>query len=308
MRDDAVSNVIGAILVMGILGTSIVYVNAVHVPRQGAALEVAAGERAESSLLLLAADLTRVPPQEGYRDVPLRAERPVPPLLSGVILTPAQAAGSVALERGPNVTLSVLVDAPAGGVPTNDPMRVAEGGRMRVYLLGNATSGMPVGSLAARVGGAYVAPTEVRTEGGLVLSKQPASSLLVSPLAFTVARGANTSATLTLPLLAGAGGEVTGVSAAQVGLGPGVSSTLGGGLVHNATLRVDTSSVAAWREALQRAVGASGVVNVTLAGAPDNGTVSLDLQPPSGTAFGVKAVELRVTAVRYEVALVQRSS
>ena len=43
---------------------------------------------------------------------------------------------------------------PAGGVPANDVTRVdVGGGKMRIYLLGNATRGFSVGAIQARVGG-----------------------------------------------------------------------------------------------------------------------------------------------------------
>lgn len=311
MRDEAVSTVVGAIVILGILGTAIVYVNAYQVPRQGASLEVSLGEDAERALLQLAQTLVDAG-SPTVVDVPLRAQAGSPPLLSGAVLSPARVPGALSLDvDAPVVRLSVLVDAPPGGVPSNDPMRRPEGALMRVYLLGNATRGTPGGSLGAEVGGGYVESTRYSVELGTVLARRDGGSALVAPPAMSLqATGAGSAATTsfswTVPLLGGSDATVGGGSTGQIGLTPGPRAMLGGGTrVHNLTLEVNTTSVSAWRQALEDLSGGLGDVNVTLSGPPDNGTVAMDvLRPPGATG---RAVELRLYAVRHEVALAERA-
>lgn len=312
--DAAVSSIVGAIVVLGILGTALLYVNAVYVPRQGAAMEVATNERAEASLLSLATSLSASASAPLVHDVPLRGERATPPLLAGVVLSPARAEGSLSLDSGPSMRIWVLVDTPVGGVPANDPMREAQGDLMRVYLLGNATRGQAVGALVASTGGAYLDASRERLEAGALISDGASGSALVAPPSLVVARGgtpgaATTTVSWVLPLLGGSSTEVSGGDAAQVALTPGPTSALGGGTrVHNLTIEVNTTTLAAWQRAFTGVVGSNGYVNVTSSGPVDNGTVQLDIAPPPGTAAGVRAVELRMWAVRHEVSLADRST
>lgn len=313
-EDAAISTVLGAIILLGILGVALVVVNAYYVPRQGAGLEAGLAERAESAMVRMAVGVDSVSTSTLVVDAPLRAERATPPLLSGVVLTPARTQGSLALATtGPNVTLSVLVDAPAGGVPPGDPIRADGGaGKMRVYLLGNATAGHPVGHLDLVTGGAYTDASRLRLAAGALVARGNGTSSIVTPPAMSVHRttgpGATTQLDWTLPLLAGPDALVTGGSSGQVALTPGPSSQVGGGsLVHNVTLRIETSEVAAWRAALTSVAGSAGYVNHTLAGAADNGTVTLDVAPPAGTPATTRAVAISLVTVRYEVSLSERS-
>src|SRR5581483_8278325 len=96
--DEAVSTVVGAILVLAALGLGIVYVNAYHVPSQGEALDVQAREAAQAGLASARGTLL-ADPSGGARsfEVPLRAPEPSPPLLSGVVLSPALGQGTLSL-------------------------------------------------------------------------------------------------------------------------------------------------------------------------------------------------------------------
>ena len=281
-RDDqAIAAVIGAIVVLAVLGIALVYVNAYHVPRQGAALETVAAERSEAALVDLAGRLAARADGPVVREVPLRAERPSPPLLSGLVLSPARAQGELALAPAPSrIGISVVVPAPAGGVPAGDPTREAlAGGKMRVHLLGTSAGAQPLGALHAVTGGAYLTPTRTILEGGAVIADTERGSALVGPPALTVAGNV---VTWRLPLLTGAASEVAGGSHAQVALTPGPEAQVGGGSrVEELRIRVETQQLAAWQAALEEVVGSRGTVTVTSTG-PDAGVVQariLDVEP-----------------------------
>lgn len=306
--DEAVATVIGAIVLLAVLGTALVYVNAYHVPRQGAALESQGAERTEEALLRLATTLAASPKSPFVQDVPLQTPRGNPPLLSGIVLSPARATGTAALNAtSPVVRISADLDAPPGGVPVGDPNREdIGGGRMRIHLLGNRTAGTQVGSLQANVGGAYTATTEYRLEAGMVLVDAGASSGAVSPPSLAVQRGTHTSVAWRIPLLAGTSGEIAGAGTVQVGLRPGPESELSGGRAYRVHIEVNTTQLAAWRSALEDVVGSNGIVNATTTG-PDTGTLDVVLLPPPGTPDTVRAVEPRLGIVRYQVALGERN-
>lgn len=308
--DDAgVATVIGAVMILAILGIALVYVNAYHVPRQGRALEVAAAERAELSFTTLAATLSASDGAPLAHDVPLRAGRPTPPLLAGIVLTPVRAEGTLSLERGPNITLSATVPAPAEGVPVADPMREnLSNGRMRVYLLGNATAGHPVGSLRAATGGAYDSGMAHRLEAGAVLSERQGTSESVAPPGLSIERGAGRHAVAwRLPLLSGSRAEVSGAGAAQAVFVPGPQASLGGGTaVFDVRVRIETDAVTAWQAAMESVIGAKGIVNVTRT-TGDAGVVEAVILPPAGTAASTRAVELSLWTVRYQVSLADRA-
>lgn len=308
IQDDGVSSVIGAILVMAILGTSIVYVNSYRVPKEGATMETTAATAAELALTDLAAGVASSD-DAVQRVIPLAPDPAAPPLLSGLILTPARAPGSIALNAtATTITISHLTDAPAGGVPAGDPMRAAENGRMRVYTIGNATAGMAPGALVASVGGAYGSRTLLRLEAGALLSNSSGRSALVALPPIRVAASANGSSTsfhARVPIFAGSAVSQGGAQAASVRLTPGPEARAGGGsLVYNVTISVRTDALAAWTSALSQIVGARGTVASVLdAGASDTGTVTALVLPPIGTPAGTKAVELDVAVLRYTVDL-----
>lgn len=310
MSDDAVAAVIGAIVTLAVLGTALVYVNAYHVPRQGAALEVGGLEGTEAALV----DLTSLLSQRNLaplaHDVPLRPDRGAPPLLAGVVLSPVRAEGQLLLNASaPNVTVSVVIDAPSNGVPANDPIRQdLGGGRMRVFLLGNATAGQPVGSLRARVGGAYTSSADYRVEAGALVSAREGRSHHVAAPAIDITRvGSLTSVSWQLPILGGAEASVEGADTAQLLLRPGPGSQAGTGRVYNMSIRIETPCISAWQSALQEAIGSDGFVNATRAGPADNGTVDALIVAPPGTSLSTRAVEMRLFAIRYDVALAERS-
>lgn len=308
-RDDAVSTVIGTIVILAILSTALVYVNAFHVPRQGANLETQGSERTEAALLALAVELQSQPRGPSLQEVPLQAERASPPLLSGIVLSPALAPGSASIDAGaPRLTLTAELDAPADGVPANDPIREDLGnGRMRLYLLGNTTDGLATGAVEARVGGAYTSPTSYRVEAGLVLANRSDGSAALAAPNIQVQRQSVTSVAWRVPLLAGASEEIAGSASAQLALRPGPESELGGGRAYAATLRVETDNLAAWRVALEETFGSAAVITVAPNADGSHGVVEASIQPPSGTPATTRGVELRLWAVRHEVSLAQRT-
>ena len=296
MDDQAVAAVIGAIIVLAVLGIGIVYVNAYHVPRQGAALEVSAAENGEVSLVELAGELALGPRGPFAHDIPLRADRPTPPLMSGIVLTPARGEGHVALVGdGATIGVSVVVPAPATGVPAGDPSREAVGwSKMRVHLLGTATGGQPLGAIRVVTGGAHFDASETLLEGGAVLSDTKQGSAVVAPPAMSVD---GDLVGWRLPLLAGSASELSGAAAAQVALSPGPEAQLGGGSkVEELRIRIATAHAAAWKAALEDVIGSRGVVTSTTS-APDEGTVEATLTN----------VELRLFVVRYQVSLAERA-
>lgn len=307
-RDDvAGASIIGAIIVLAIIATSIVYVNTVHVPRQGVAMEVAASQKAAAALVGIAGKLG----DGAYvlADVPLRGERATPPLLSGVILSPARMDGTLGfLPNSSNLTVSVVIDAPAGGVPANDPVRQdLGGGKMRLYLVGNSTGALPMGALRAYVGGAYTSQAQDWVEGGAVVARRSNMSTALAAPALSITRDSTTIARWHLPLLAGTPSEVSGSQVGQVSLTPGPTATIGGGATaYNASIVINTTMVTGWTAAMQDVVGPNGFVNTTRVGADDNGTVDVVILAPAGTAPTTKAVEFVLKLTRFEVALAER--
>lgn len=305
---DAAAAIVGSLIVLAILGLSVVYVNASYVPRQGERLEAQAAEEAEAALRGLASGMAGAPTPL-RQDVALRPARATPPLLAGVILSPVRAEGGFAFDPSrTNVTISIETDAPAAGVPAGDPTRVAlPGGGMRVYLLGNATKGAPVGAVGVTAGGGYLDPVEMRLEAGAVLARREGGSTLASPPALHVAKVASgdqslTRATWRVPVLAGPHVELAGAASVDASLLPGPLSSAGGAAgARRATISVETDSLAAWRAALEQAVGAHGTVGATASG-PDRGVVTATLLPPAGTPAGTKAVEVSLSLVRYDAA------
>lgn len=311
----AVSSVVGAIVVLAVLGSALVYVNAYHVPQKGAALEVLAREEAETALQSLALDLSSPVDGPFATDLPLRGPAPEPPLLSGIVLTPVRASGRLAFEpEGTTLRLSHVTAAPAADVPAGDPVREAlPGGLMLVHDIGSATGGRALGALTLAAGAAYLESATYSLEGGAVLVRRDDGSALVAPPALQVGRGGTATVPTTtfswrVPLLAGAAAEVGGGDLAQVSLAPGPEAAAGGGqLVHEIRIVVETDALTAWRSALEELVGSHGTVSATQTG-PDAGTVTATLLPPSGTPAGTPRVELRLHAVRYEVGLAERGA
>lgn len=309
--DSGVSSVVGAILVLAVLGMSLVYVNAYHVPRKGAALEVAAREDAETALTGLASGLAAPAAGPLVFDLPLRPEAPEPPLLAGVVLSPVRAHGRLAFEPGQtNVSVSHVTTMPAGSVSPGDPIRAAlPGGLMRVWTLGNATSGAGVGSLRLAPGAAYLEGATYTVEAGAVVVKRDGGSALVTPPSLHVGgSGATTVVSWRVPLLRGPAAEVGGGDRAQVGFTPGPEASTGGAArVHEVVLRVETDALGAWRTALEELVGSRGVVVATATGL-DRGVVTATILPPPGTPAGVAGVELDLRVVRHAVGLAERGS
>lgn len=299
MNDSGVAAVIGAIVVLAVLGIALVYVNAYHVPKQGEAMEVATSEATERALLDLASALAAAPEGPIAHDVPVRAQRERGPLLSGVVLEPARAEGRLALDPvGSNLTVSVVVNAPAGGIPANDPTRApVAGGKMRVYLAGNATRGLPLGALRATTGGAYLAPSEGIVEAGAVFGDAPRGSTLAAPPPMALARpDLRAEVTWRVPILAGADAEVSGTGAVQAVLTPGPEAALGSGAeVDEVRILVETPRLAGWREAFTRTVGNLGTI--TTNGANDAGTVEVV----------IPQAKLSLFLVRYDVSLGERA-
>jgi hypothetical protein len=311
IRDDGVSSVVGAIVVLAILSSAIIYVNAFHVPREGASLEVAARERAEASLVETASDLAQGRPM--LADLVLRPAASPPALLGGIILDPVRAEGRAAFAPAEtNVTISVVMDAPAAGVPADDPTRVAiSGGLMRVYLWGNATAGAPVGSLHLAVGGAYLDEATYRIEAGAVILSRPETSATIAAPPLQVQRAGTlnapvTAVSWTLPVLTGSAAELAGGNAVQASLAPGPLVTVGGAPRLNAPITVQTTARAAWESALEEIAGTSGTVTSTSTGA-DAGNVTVTFERPSGLAVTARAVTLDLTLVAYDLALSARS-
>lgn len=305
--DEAMSSVVGAIIVLAILGGSLLYVNAFYVPRQGATMEVQGAERAEAALLEIVSSLQAASAGPSVHEVPLQAPRSAPPLLSGVILTPVRPSGTLALDASATrLRVSAILDLPEEGVSAGDPIREAVGAsQMRLYFLGNKTSGSEVGALSATMGGAYTEAPEYRVESGLLLANRSASSVALGRLGLFVTQDDVTSLAWRVPLLAGGEQSVAG-GAAQLGLRPGPESRLGGSRVHSATILVETENLGAWRDALEEAIGDAGTVTATPIGAPDNGTVEATILPPASVPAGTAGVELRLWAVRYETTLAAR--
>lgn len=307
--DRAISSIIGAIVILAVLGLSVVALNSFHVPRQGETMELAARERAEGALLQLASGLADERAAPFLADLPLRAQPPAPPLLSGVILSPVVAEGALALEpsAGTRLTVSHVTNATAGA--TNDSMRTLLGnGHMRVYTLGNATTPQPVGRLSLTSGGAYLEPETYRLEAGAVLADRETTSATVGAGSLVVARAGTAAAPTTslswrIPLLTGTATETTGGPSAQLVLSPGPLARVGGGQpVHNATIVVETDMLQAWTQLLRTAVGPHGTVESVATG-PDAGRVTATVLPPAGTPSGTPRVELSLSASRYDVTL-----
>lgn len=309
---DAAAAVIGSLIVLAILGLAVVYVNSSYVPRQGERLEGQAAEESEAALRGLASGMAGAP-SPLRQEIPLRPERATPPLLAGIILSPVRAEGTFSFDPSrTNVTISLVTDAPAGGVPANDPTRAAlADGSMRVYLFGNATRGAPVGAVGVTVGGGYLAEAELRLEAGAVLARRDSGSTLASPPSLQVAQlgsggQATTRATWRIPVLAGAQTELGGAGSVDANLVPGPVASAGGMAgARNATISIETDSLAAWRAALEQAVGSRGVVTATATGA-DRGIVTATILPPPGTPAGAKAVEVSLSLVRYEASFSAR--
>lgn len=293
--DSGVAAVIGAIVVLAVIGIALVYVNAYYVPRQGAALELDAAEHAEGAFIELATMLAAAPDGPLSQEVPLSIPRATPPLLSGVVLTPLRVGGTVALEPASSkLTLSVVVPAPASGVPAGDPAREsASAGNMRVYLVGSKTAGQSLGALRATTGGAYASNSSVILEGGAVSLDTRAASATVSAPSLDVEAD---KLSWRVPLLAGGAAEVTGATVGQVTLTPGPEAQLGGGSkVSEVRIKVETTRLAAWQAALDDVVGGRGTITATTT-APDEGTLTATLSD----------VKLELFLVRYQVALADR--
>lgn len=308
MDDRGASTVIGAILVLAILGGAILYVNAFHVPRQGETMESDARAVARASMLELQGELTSN--QAPFvASVPLAPEGGRPPLLAGIILTPTRAPGALTFAAtGTTLTLSHLTDAPSGGVPAGDPTRVAEQGKMRVYDLGSASAGVPLGAIGASIGGTYLAPASYRLEGGALLATRAnASSLVASPTWSATSAGSGTRTLIsgTLPILAGSTSEARGLGAGSMRITPGLAVRDGAGqAVYNVTLTLRTDALGAWTAALQAALGNRATLTVTPdTGAADAGTITALVLPPSGTPASTRAVMLDLTVLRAGVAI-----
>ena len=290
--DAGAASVIGAIIVLAIIGIAAMYVNGVHVPRQGAALELAAREDAESALVGMAAALA-APPAGGFRwDVPLRTPAAPPSLLSGLILSPARMDGTLAVDgAGASITISHVVPAPASGVGANDDMRVdLANGEMRVFLVGNASAGQPLGGVDARVGGAYLDGATYRMEGGAVIAVREggASSLVEAPALRVLSDGADTRVRWHVPLLAGAASERSGDSSAVVAFDTGPTAAL---TARASELRIVVhaeGTLDAWRTAMEDAVGTLGMVAVD----ENAQTVTVTIPAPAG---GAVVEDMRVT-------------
>jgi hypothetical protein len=304
----AASTVVGAIIVLAILGSSLVYVNAFYVPRQGATMEIDARADALAALNALAADTTsaRAPFE---RAIPLAAPAGAPPLLSGLVLSPARAPGSLQLNATrTTLTISHVTDAPPGGVPAGDPMRAAEAGKMRVYDLGNATAGQPLGVLAASLGGTYLEPAAYRLEAGAILAQRAnASSLVAAPpwILATSPNGTRTTLAATVPILVGSPVDDRGTGAVTLHVSPAPPVRVGAGqAVYNVTFQIHTDALAAWTAALGAALAGHGTITATPdPGIPDAGTVTMVILPPAGTPAGTRAVTLDVTLARETVDL-----
>lgn len=308
--DEAVSAVIGAIVLLGIVGMALLYTNAYRVPEQGRSLEVALRESAETGLSGLTSRLDGVSTATQTADLPLKIAR-ASPLLAGIVLSPARADGRSALEpSGTNLSLSIVTDAAAGGVPANDPMRVDLGnGKVLVYVLGNATSGVALGRLNHTVGGAYLAPDTLAMEGGALLSLRSggASVLLESPSLSVLRQGNATRVAWRIPLLAGSPTQVVGGASARWAFAPGpVAESGGGDLAYGTTLTIRTDALAAWSAGLTSLVGAQGNVTTALR-AGDAGTVTAIVLPPAGTPAATKAVQIAYGSVRYDASVATRS-
>lgn len=294
--DQGIAAVIGAIIVLAILGIALVYVNAFYVPRQGAALEVGAGESAEASLVDLASTLALAPTGPVVHDVPLRVERSTPPLMAGVVLTPARAEGTLELVgASSSLSLSVVVPAPAQGVPANDPTREpVAGGKMRVHLVGTSSTMQALGALRATTGGAYVDESAALLEGGAVLSDTEVGSAAIAPPSLAVVGDV---VSWRIPLLAGSASAVSGSPAAQVALQPGPEAQLGGGAkVDELRVALQTTRLAAWQAALEEVVGSRGTIGVVDDG-DDAGTITVTFAN----------VEPKLFVVRYQVSLADRA-
>ena len=306
--DSGLAAVIGAVVVLAVLGTAVLYINAFHVPRQGAALETQGAEETQAALLALASALSRGAEGAFAHDVPLRTGAGDPPLMAGLVLSPARSEGELALNTtSSRVRVSVVLDAPPGGVPAGDPTRVdLGGGRMRHYLLGNATAGLPLGAIEARVGGAYAERVEYRLEGGALLATREGRSVAIAPPAIEVARvGGTTSVDWRIPLLGGAPSSESGGAVGQLLVRPGPEASIDA-RAYDMSILVETADLAAWTVGLQRVVGGSGYVNATQIGAPDNGTVQALLVAPPGTPVTSKMVVAELVAVRFETSVAQR--
>lgn len=294
-QDGGAAAVVGAVVVLAVLGSAILYINAIHVPRQGTALEAQGAERTEAALLRLASVLSR--PAEGAftHEVPLRAPPAPPPLLDGIVLSPPRGDGSLALApEGSRIQVSVVLDAPAGGVPPGDATRVdLGGGRMRHYLLGNATAGVPLGALSVATGGIHAEPVVHRLEGGALLAQRDTRSLAIAPPALEVERRAGeTAVSWRIPLVAGSASETTGGDSAQVSFQPGPEARTVA-RAYAMEVRIETAQLAGWTAALQRATGTAAVVATGGTGT-DAGTVVATLAGPDGGAARGLQVDLRV--------------
>lgn len=302
---DAAAAIVGSLIVLAILGLAIVYVNTAYVPRQGERLEAQASAEAELALRALASGMAGEPAPL-RQELPLRPERAAPPLLAGIILSPLRADGTFTFDPAlTNVTVSLVTDAPAGGVSPGDGSRVAmPNGTMRVYLLGNATRGAPVGSAGLALARGYLAESEMRLEAGAVVARHGAGSTLVSPPTLHVARVDSaqplTRITWRIPILAGAETELGGSGGIDASLVPGPVASAGGlAGARSVSIAIESHSLAAWREALEKAVGPQGSVTTNATG-PDRGTVTATIASPAGTPAGMNGVEVALSLVRYD--------
>jgi len=269
-RDDhAASAVIGAIIILAVLGTAIVTINAVHVPRQGEAAEASHQQDVQRALAeLVDAQAVAGADATSRVHVPLRPVAIGPRLVAGIILDPVRAGGS--LDFTPDdtsVRLALILDVPPAGVPAGDPSREDVGnGTMRVWLVGNRDGGEPIGTLTAIVGGAYLTPQHYVVEGGALLSGSGAVIVAPPIRVRQQSDGASawTSVSIRLPILEGGGAQLGGAEAASISLVNGGLANAGGSSARARAIifEVEGPRADAWHDALA-SVGASATANST---------------------------------------------
>jgi hypothetical protein len=305
---------VGAIMILAALGLSLVYVNAYYVPRQGVSLEIQARDEAEQAFLDMSEHLSGEP-FPFVQELPLKSPRAPPPLLDGVVLSPVRVDG--VLGFNPQAAVVTISHVTVGPPPApGDPTRVdLGGGLVRVYSLGNSTSGLALGGLNVTLGGAYLERATYALQGGAVIVKRDSGSTLVAPPVLQVTRSGVAGAPITVvtwrvPVLVGSVGEVGGRETAQVSFVPGPLARAGNGqAVYGTTITIQTRSLAAWTSAMQAVVGDLGTVTSTPDGvAPDAGTITVDIGAPQGAPAGVPSVTIDYSAVRYTLGVTSRSS
>lgn len=308
-RDDAASGMIGAIILLAILTTALMYTNAVYVPAQAEALAIEGRQDIEAGLADLAARAAAGDTTLG--DLPLTSPSATPRLLRGIVLDPPSLRAEALLREDTTLRVSALIAQPTGGVPTADAIRVAEDGRMRLYLVGNATEALPLAAISVEVtGGPGARPRYDLVGGAVILDHGASSEMLTAPALDATATTANSDArtrwSWTLPVIdidedaASAAGDT-----ARARLQAAAHARTSGSDAVALTIEMTTPALDAWESHWRSVVGDRGTVVATPTSADTGSLVVTILAPPSAGA-GAAVVDYDLWLQRFDASLASR--